>query len=137
MSTPIEVKFRTAAAANAGLTALLGTSPFRWYDTQLVPGTAFPAMVCYRVSAVPLYVNVGQNPLELIRVQITIWEGPEPDTANSLIDALQNFLANFSATTVAFSQNRIVNKRRGLYTDTQPGIFQNTVDVMVWNNATT
>jgi hypothetical protein len=138
MSTSIEAKLRIAASADATLPSLLGTTPFRWYDTQLVEGSAYPAMVCLRVSDVPTYVNQGQNPMELVRIQITIWEGQTAETTDALINALENFLATFSATSViGYASNRIVNKRRGFFAQTQPGIFQNIIDVMIWNNKLT
>jgi len=133
--TPIEAKLRNAAALDAGLAALLGTAPFRWFDTQETPGAAFPAVTVQEISAVPLYANTGQNPMALVRVQITIWEGQAADETDSVLNALQAFLATFSATSIpGQASNRIVNRWRRMYTETQPGVYLRMVDVMIWNN---
>ena len=141
MSTSIETKLRTAAIANAGLTALLGTAPFRWYNTQEnqgpppSAGVQFPCITAQQVSGVPIYNLGGRGPMNQIRVQFTIWEGPTPDTTDAVLQALRVFLDTFSAVQAGNFANQIVNDgRRGFYAATKPGIFQKFVDVMIWNN---
>ena len=132
MSTPLEVKLFSAASADSALTALLGSSPFRWYNVQLTEGSAYPAITVHRISGAPLYAADGRNTLALYRMQVTIWEGQTPDTSDSVLSALRSFLDSFSATGVpSQTENRIVNVMRALYAETQPAIFQTVVDVMI------
>lgn len=137
MSTSIETKLRIAALADSTLVSLLqtGSGQFRWYNTQLVQGSAYPAIVVNRISGAPLYVNVGRNPLSQIRVQFTIWEGPNPGTTDGTLEALREFLDTFSATGISSqAPNTILNVMSGLFAETQPGIFQTILDAMIWNN---
>lgn len=136
-STPLEVKLFAAALANPGLQAVLGTSPFRWYSTQLTAGSAYPAIVAHQVSGAPLYTLPGRNPMGRYRVQFTIWEGYVPDTTNAVLDALRSFMDSFSAITSGFPANVMVNQTDGLWAETQPGVFQTILDYFVWNNDTT
>ena len=138
MSSPLEVKLRTAALLDSTLTGLLGTSPFRWYSIQLYEGSAFPAMTVHQISSKPLYSVGGRNTLALCRVQFTIWEGYTPDDSNSVLDALRAFIDTFSAVgNPAQFPNQIVLETDGLYPNTQPGIYQTIVDVFIHNSDAT
>jgi hypothetical protein len=134
-STPILVKLFAAASANAGLHALLGASPFRWYNLQLTEGSAYPAIVVQKVSGVPQFYNIGgRGPTTVYRIQFTIWEGPVPDDTNAVLQALRVFLDTFSAVeNPAQYPNQIMNEMDGFYADTQPGIFQTLVDAFIYN----
>jgi hypothetical protein len=46
----LKAKLFTQASANAGLIALLGASPFRWFDQQLPQNAAFPCIVAQQIS---------------------------------------------------------------------------------------
>ena len=136
MSTSIETKLRTAALTFAPLTALLGTSPFRWYNTQFTEGSGYPAIVVRRVSGVPLWAIVGRMQNSWMRLQFTIWEGEVPDDSDATLEALRKFLDQFSATNNAGQfANQILNDGiRGFYAETQPGVFQTILDAMIFNN---
>lgn len=137
MSTPIEVKLFQAASANPGLLAVLGTSPFRWYSTQLTPGSQFPAIVAHQVSGQNLNAFQGRLQSSRLRVQFTIFEGPVPDTSNTVWDALMAFMDSFSATATGIPNNQIANITDGMYVETQPPIFQTMVDFFIWNQDNT
>lgn len=134
MSTPIEVKLYAAASQNPGLIAQLGSSPFRWYNVQLTEGSAYPAIVVLRVSGPPLYAMSNRVTTTRYRMQFTIWEGYTPDDTDAVFGALRSFLDTFSATGIAANFAEIVNVKRGIFTDTQPGVFQTIVDAMIYNN---
>ena len=135
MSTPLVVKLRQAAVTNAGLTSVLGSAPFRWYNTQLYEGSAYPAITANQISSVPVYSVTGRNPLARARVQFTIWEGQTPDDTNSVLDALRAFLDSFSAVgnPTQFA-NQINSELDRLYPATQPPIFQTLVDAYIYNS---
>ena len=135
MST-LEVKLRTVAAADSALTALLGTSPFRWYDTQLDQGSAMPAVVVLRVTYPRNYALNARMTTGQARMQFTIW-GATGEQARSVEAALLTFLDGFDAIGKAnLSQypNRVVMSRAGLYAQTQPARYLVIDDVMVWND---
>jgi hypothetical protein len=141
MSTPLKQKLLTAAAADANLGALLGPSPFRWYSIQLMQGSAWPAVVVQIISTIPKYTYSGraQNPVQN-RVQFTIWGGPgESGTqaAYSVENALKTFLDGFDAIGVpglVLYPNYITLERDGFFIQTDTGIYQRLLDVMIWDN---
>jgi hypothetical protein len=136
MSTSIETKLYQAASVNAGLVSLLG-SPFRWYPVQLTEGSAYPAITILRVSGPGYYALNGRMATTLYRIQFTIWEGPQPDDTDSTLNALKAFLDTFSATGITSNFGKVVSERRGFYAETQPGIYQTSVDAMIFNNDNT
>lgn len=142
MSTSIEAKLFAAASADPTLQGLLGSNPFRWFNTQLAKGTEQPffppplSVTIMVISDVPLYANVVRNMNSKARVQFTLWEGPQPDTSDTLLNAIRNFLDNLCFTSgTTFTQ--IINVRRGYIAQTQTGVFQKIVDAYIWNDDTT
>jgi hypothetical protein len=141
MSTPLKQKLRTAAAADAKLGPLLGPSPFRWYSIQLSQGSAFPAMVVQIISTIPKYSYTARarNPVEN-RVQFTIWGGQGESGCQAAYDvenALKTFLDTFNAIGIpglVLYPNKITLERDGFFIQTDTGIFQRLVDVMIWDN---
>jgi hypothetical protein len=141
--TPLKQKLRAAAAGNSGLTGLLGTSPFRWYNLQLLQGSAFPAMVVQIISTIPKYGYTmrAQNPVQN-RVQFTIWGGAAEagdQAAHNVEAALKTFLDGFNAigiSNLALYPNHITLERDGFFIQTDTGIYQRLIDVMIWDNET-
>ena len=137
MATSLEIKIRTAAAAYAPLAALLGTSPFRWYDTQLVQGTVFPAVVTQLVSNAPTYALPGALTASFARVQFTVWD-TDAERARAVEAAITAFLtvANFGpySSPVTVFANYILNTRQSMYPQTQPPQFQRIMDCKVYND---
>src|ERR1017187_4341686 len=96
--TSLKAKLFAQASVNAGLQALLGTSPFRWYDSQLNQSSVFPAVVVLIVSNPPEYVMGGRLSTSWARVQFTVYgTGSDSQNASAVVNALQDFLAVFNA----------------------------------------
>lgn len=137
MTTSIETKLRTAAAATPALTAYLGTSPFRWYDMQQSQGSALPSVVVLLVSAVDTYSTTARLATSLNRVQFTIWD-TDPEEARAIEQALIAFLETFNAFSpvpgAAIQPNRVVMRRQSGQPQTEPLIFWRLVDAMIYNN---
>lgn len=138
MPTSIEVKLRTAAALYVPLSALLGTSPFRYYDTQLVQGSAFPAIVAQVISDPKDYYMGGRMNTSFVRVQFTIWD-TDAERGRSVESALYGFFDVFNACNApagAAKPNYVVMARGGMYPQTQPPQFQRIIDAKIFNNDT-
>ena len=137
----LKAKLYTAASANAGLTALLGTPP-SWFDTQLPqqpsPPPTFPAVVVYIVSAPKTYVLGGRLSTYFARVQFTIYgTGNDSQNASAVVAALEDFLATFNPIGVSglpVYPNTIVSDRDGGIAQTQPLTYQRFLDVMIFND---
>jgi hypothetical protein len=133
-------KLRTAALAFPGLTdALGGTNPnkFRWYDTQLRQGTAFPALVAMLISNPTSYTVNSRLATSFTRVQFELW-GYDPVVLDQIVTQLSAFLDQFDGYgTPGLVQyaNYIMNDRQVLYADTQPPQYQRIVDANVFNNS--
>lgn len=134
----LKAKLFAAASVNAELQALLGTSPFRWWDSQLLQSSAFPAVVVFIVSNPADYVLGGRMSTSWVRVQFTVYgTGNDSENASAVVSALQDFLATFNAIGVPnlpVYPNRIVNDRDGGVAATQPLTYTRTLDVMVLND---
>lgn len=136
--TSLEVKLRTAAEAWPALTALLGTSPFRWFDVQLdqKQGKTLPAVVVLGVSNPRTYAFNARMVTNYSRMQFTIW-GNTGEEARAVESELANFLDGFNAIGIAgLSQypNIIVGSRGGMFPQTQAGRYLRIVDAMIFNN---
>lgn len=135
MSTTLEAKLRTGALAFSGLNSLIAG---RWYDSQLLQGSAMPAVVVLTVSNPRNYVVGGRLPTSWQRVQFTIW-GSSGEQARAVVEQLASFLDQFSAAagiTKPAYDNLIVNDRGGMYVETQPPLYQRIVDAMIFANDT-
>jgi len=140
MATPIKDRIRSAAIAYPGFTALLGTNPFRWYDQQLVQGSAFPAVVVSLISQVDIDAIVGRMPMIFTRVQFTIWSVNTP-TGMASLASIEALLKDFvdSLNLVGISglcsySNRVVSSRDGWFPRPEPGNPQRLIDAMVYAN---
>lgn len=135
--TPLKDKLRTAAAAYAPLTALLGASPFRWYDTQLVQKSAFPAIVAQVISDPKSYVFGGRLPTSFARVQFVIWDidSQRIETVKStLFDFLDTFVGDGISQSPLVKGNYIVADRDGMEPQTQPPQWKRIIDAKIFNN---
>lgn len=142
MSLSLLAQLRAGALAFPGLTALLGgTNPnvFRWSDTQLDQGTAFPAVVATLISAPAMYSFSNRMQTNWNRVQFDIW-GYDPEAAYIVQQQLAAFLDNFNGYGIANLPqyaNQIMNVRKVLWPDTQPPQFQLIIDARIFFNSTT
>lgn len=134
----LKAKLFSAASATVALQALLGTSPFRWYDEQLPQSTAFPAVVVHEVDAPPDYSITGRMSTYWARIQFTIYgTGNDSENASAVASALADFLATFNAIGVSglpVYPNRILNNRDAGLAQTQPMTYQRIIDVQVMND---
>lgn len=142
MATSLEVKLRTAALATPALTALLGTSPFRWYDMQLDQNSTLPAVTIQAISIVNQYSLSVRLVNALCRVQFTIYD-TDPERARAVEMAIVVFIDTFNAmntsSAVSRQANWVVNRRQGSPSQnaqTQPLTFVRSLDAMIWNNET-
>jgi len=140
MATPLKDRIRAAAIATPALTALLGTNPFRWYDMQLVQGSAFPAVVAQIISNTKSYVFGGRLPNSHSRVQLTLW-GQNNAAGMTALANLEVALGTFfdSLNLIGVSgllqyPNRIVGARDGFIATPQPGNPLRLIDVMMASN---
>jgi hypothetical protein len=136
----LEAKLRTAALAYSPLATLLGNGGnpnlFRWYETQLVEGSAFPAVVATLVSDPKDYCFTHRMSTSFTRMQFTIWD-TDPSNASLVADTLANFLDQFNAygiSGLSVNANFIVNSRATIYPETQPPVFQRIVDAKIFND---
>ena len=139
MGTPLKIKLFNAAASNAGLQALLGTSPFRWYDTQLPQTATFPCVVVFQVSDPRNYEVRGQMSTSWSRLQFTVFgTGNDSTNASAVVDALLAFLRGFFAynagANATQAANNVVSDRDGGIAQTQPLTYQRFVDAMILND---
>ena len=140
MPTPLLERIRSAAIATPALTALLGTNPFRWYDKQLVPGSAFPAVVQQVISDSQSYSLTTRLPNSNSRVQFTIWGVNTAAGMTSIANveaALQTFLDGLNLIGISGLvqyPNFIVAGRDGFYPLPQPGNPQRLIDAMIYAN---
>ena len=135
-STPIEQKLRTQALAFPGLTALLGSSPFRWYDVQLVQGSAFPAVTVQMVSNTDSYVNTGRQNSGFSRIQFTIWD-TDPVRMRQVEDQLTAFMAVFNGAVpqnLPAYANYFVMRKQFLIADPTKPLYQRICDVNIFNS---
>ncbi len=139
MATTLLAKLRIAAAANPTLAGLLGTSPFRWYDQQLVPGTEFPAVAAFVVSNPAQYSTTAILINSQYRVQFNIFD-PDPQITRQVALAITTFLLTFNAynagDTSLLQRNQVVNQRDGGIAQTQPLTAMQILDALIWNNET-
>lgn len=142
MGTPLKERIRSAAIVYPGFTALLGTNPFRWWDQQLRPGSAFPAIVVTTVSNVPTYAIVGRLPTGFSRLQFTIWS-VNTTLGMANLGALEALLTEFLETLnlvgipgLCSYSNRVVAARDGWFPTPEPGNPQRLIDAMIYANDT-
>lgn len=136
----IKSKLFAAASIDAGLQALLGTNPFRWFDQQLPQGAAFPALTVTVVSNPRTYVFNGQLSTSFVRVQFSVYgTGNNSQNAEAVVGALASFLRGFNAygiPNLPANANTIVADRDGGIAQTQPLTYQRFVDAMIFDNET-
>lgn len=140
MTTCIEQKIRQAASLSTALQAFFGPpSAFRWYDIQMVQGSALPAAVVQGISKLPTYRRVasGGEPrlsLEAERVQVTV-RHTDPVQARAAAEAVVQFM-DVTDFTGAGQQpaNFLLNQRSGIDVQLEPHPYTETLDFRIWNN---
>ncbi len=130
---------RTAALAYPGLTALLGTSPFPWWDTRKPQGSPIPCVTVQIISGGPTYTVAGRLPTGWSRVQFTIW-GSGSDSSNALAVETQ-LLAFFDQlnligiSDLAQYPANVKLQLDAMDPQTVPPTFQRIVDAEIFSNS--
>lgn len=133
----LESKLFTAAQAYAPLTALIGTNPTNWWDTQLDQQSAYPAVVVFQVSNPKIRGFQGTSPTSWKRMQFTIW-GASGAQARAVEQVMYGFLAQFNAYGISglvANACEVLDVRGGLYAETQPPKYLRIMDAMIFDNS--
>jgi hypothetical protein len=136
MASTLETKLRTAALLYPPLTALLGTSPFRWYDAQLREGSLFPAVTVLTISGAATYAFTGRLPTWWSRVQFTIWD-TDPERGRSVEVALMNFVDQLNVIGIpglAQYPCGVVLRRTGFFPEPSPPQYLRYIDTNIFSN---
>ncbi len=121
---------------------LLGSgSPliFRWYDSQLIQGSKFPAVSAFVVSNPPTYCFTGRTAQNFGRIQFVIWGGQGAAgaaSAQSVADAMYPFfdqLALYGVTGLVQYSNIIMLDREAVFPQTDTLIYQRIMDVKIFS----
>lgn len=132
----LETKLLSQASAYAPLTALLGTSPFRWYSTQLQQTAGFPAVVVLEVSNPSSYNITERTTRSWARIQFTVW-GTGRTEVIGVVNALTSFLDQFNGcgiTGLKGNPTIIIAQRAGLFPQSQPPKYTEIVEAMIFND---
>jgi hypothetical protein len=136
--TSLLVKILNSASAYTPLTTLLGTSPFRVYDMQLVQGSAFPATIIQQISGPQEYTFAGRLSTLTARMQLTVFgAAPGGENARAVIAAWVTFFDQFNADGItgrALSPNQCLSPVEMGIANTAPETYQVRMDVFVFHN---
>ena len=145
MGTAAEVKLRMLAGADAGLQAILGTAPFRFFAIQEPQGYITQGVCCRyrRVSAVYLYAQEAIANAEQVRIQFEFLAYAPTDAW----DAMQAFIAfmggvnlmtdqQFQSPPVTPTQhpNYLLTTRPSIEYRPEREIYIWSCDWRIWNN---
>lgn len=138
----LKSRLYSAASVDAGLVALLGSSPFRWFDQRLEQGSAFPAVVVESVSSSRMYVGSGQQPTNWNRMQFRVYgTGNDSENADTVVNALADFFNTFDGPGIpglVSYPNLIVGDTDMGIAQTQPLTYMRLLDVRIfWNQDAT
>src|SRR5262249_4173982 len=140
MATPLQDRLLAAAEADAGLVALLGSSPFRWFYDSLPQGSTFPAVVAQQISSSNTYVLNSRLATSYTRFQFMIWGGKYAAGAaarEAVTEALKNFLDGFSGAGIAGltqQSNYVVLERDFLFVQSDTPIYQKIIDCQIFTD---
>jgi hypothetical protein len=141
----LEIKIRAAAAGYAPLAALIGSgSPLvlRWYDRQLVQGSAYPAVVALTVTNPPTYTVNARCKTSTALCQYTVWGGTGDagtQAAEAVSAALNLFFDQLDLVGNGrqIQQNNIViANREAAYVQATTLIYQRVLEVRVFSDNT-
>ena len=135
----LKSSIRSAAASFPGLTTLLGTSPFRWYDERRLQGSVLPAVAVQIISGSPTYTVAGRLPTGWTRVQFTI-SGSGADSSNAMLVETQLLLFFDQLNLIGISGLTqypafVLLQKDAMEPQTEPPIFQRIVDANIFSNS--
>ena len=79
----------TKVASLTAVTALIGTSPMRWYPQTYKQNPVYPLITYYIIDGVDTYAHSGYSGLTDIRVQLSLWAKTFTE-CEALLQALQD-----------------------------------------------
>ena len=134
----LKQKLYAAASIDAGLQAVIGSNPFRWFDVQIQQNQAvtFPLVVVQVVSNPRKYVANGRLPTSWARVQFKCY-GVTSDDNEAVVDALTSFMDGYNGAGLSglpANANYIIGDRDGGVAQTDPETLIRIVDVSVYDN---
>jgi len=145
VSLPLEQRIRIAAAAYSPLALLLGSgSPllFRWYNGQLVQGSAYPAVVAMTVTNPPSYIFNRRLSTSYSLMQYTIWGGVGSAGAQAAEDVSAAMATFFDQLDLVgngrqIQQNNFIQaNRQAYYPQGTTLIYQRVLEVRVFSDDT-
>lgn len=141
MATPLNERVRSAAAFDAGLQALLGTNPFRFWFDQLRQGSAFPAVVMQQISSQTDYTAEHRLATGWSRQQFMIWGGENlagEQARQAVAAALKTFFDSWSGGTgetgKSLYPNEVLNERDFVFFQKSTPIYQRVMDVRIFSD---
>jgi hypothetical protein len=134
----LEARLRSAAMVNSTLATLLGTTPFRWYDSTLQQGTAFPAVVVQQIFGGDIYTWAGRNPTGFSRYQFAIWD-TDPERGRLVDDAMSDFFTTFngpqiSGVPLCWYGAQVVLRLSKVFSLPEPVLHQRILQVSIFSN---
>ncbi len=143
--TSLEAKIREAALNFMPLAMLLTNTPsiprfpdFRWYDTTVLQGTAFPCMVVQLVSGGQNYSNYQRLSTSFNRVQFMIWD-IDAERAREVEQALYSFLDQFNPAglnpNLTNYPNSVVLTQQKQFPQSEPPKFMRHNDAQIFDNS--
>ena len=128
------------ASTYAPLIALLGVSPFRWYDTRLEQGSPLPAVTVQTISEPSMNAVTGPLPTRWARVQFSIYGGGNDSTeAVTVAEALKTWAAQLDLTGqtgLLTYPALVVGDRDGGIPRTNPMTYMRIVDLRIFYDVT-
>jgi hypothetical protein len=135
MASSLKSRIWSAAAANAGLQALLGTSPFRLFDMQLPqqPPPVFPSVTMFQVSKPQQFTVSGRLYSNVARMQFTIYgTGNDSENAWAVRTALLSFFDSLGGD--GWGVVNVPGDRDAGIAQTAPLTYMRILDVMVFDD---
>ena len=122
-------------ASCAGLTAIIGSNPMRYYPVRLPqPPIIYPAITYQRVDSVGVYAHSGYSGLQNARIQLTIWAQTyaQGDAIETVLRAQPPTGINgFRGTQSGLQIDRIFLTDGLTDFDTDTSIHQRTIDLLI------
>ena len=139
MPTSLQDRLQAGAQAYAPLTALIGSSPMRWYQNDLQQGSFYPAIVVTRISGQASYAVNRRMKTGFARFQFLIWGGmyqsgaaARDAVAAALIDFMDQWSGGSGITGLSQYSNTNVLDREATYRQKDSTVYQRLLDFMIF-----
>ncbi len=137
MSTPLLAKLFSGAQAYGPLATILAGTPFRFYDTSLIQGSLFPAIVARQVSSPQMYSAAFRMTTNWNRIQFEVWAQPDSAATDQVAQAFFGFIDQFNADGITGrtqSPNFVLNDMGWQESKLEPPAWQRIIDVRIFNS---